>query len=101
MDPLNDPRFPDRPTHPDFWRLSEIVTQNDGDATEGGKSTFEILGIDEESFMYFLEQRLGTVTQAAHVADLGPRMHRFVQAVYIDAFAAGKKFAERGGHQEP
>lgn len=99
-DPLNDPRFPDRPTHPDFWRISEILLANDGDATEGRRSIPEIVTavVDVESLTYAAKQRariaceaLGLPTSDGWVAKLA--------SVWIDAFTAGATFEQRGGHQ--
>lgn len=39
--PLNDPRFPDRPQHPDFWRIADALTALDGRA-EGGKERTDV-----------------------------------------------------------
>ena len=39
IDPLNDPRFPGRPQHPDFWVIVDALNALGGSATEGGKDT--------------------------------------------------------------
>jgi hypothetical protein len=41
IDPLNDPRFPDRPNSPQFWRLVEIGLRHDGLADELGQAAIE------------------------------------------------------------
>lgn len=97
-DPLNDPRFPKRPTHPDFWRISEVVLQQDGNATEGAKSTEEIVKdtVDLESLTYFAMQRGGMACQASRLPEsLAP----VLGSVWMDAFIAGAQFQKRGGHQ--
>lgn len=88
-----DPRFPDRPTHPDFIRLSEIVQKHDIDTERLGHSPFEVLGVDEASFLYFLDNRLGVFSQRTHRTFEG-RNKAMISALYMDAFALGKAFAE-------
>jgi hypothetical protein len=39
VDPLNDPRFPGRPQHADFWVIVDALNALDGRATEGGQGT--------------------------------------------------------------
>jgi hypothetical protein len=97
-DPLNDPRFPDRPTHPDFWRMSEIILQQDGDATEGGQSVEEIVKetVDMQSLSYFAMQRAGKQLQNAGLPEA---LMPVVAATWMDAFLAGATFQKRGGHQ--
>lgn len=97
-DPLNDPRFPDRPTHPDFWRMSESVLQHDGQATEGKQSVEQIVGetVDVESLKYFATQRAGTACQ---LSGLPEAMVPVLAGVWMDAFMAGARYQQRGGHQ--
>ena len=97
-DPLNDPRFPKRPTHPDFWRISEVVLQNDGNADEGKKPLEDIVKdtVDVESLTYFAMQRAGMTCQKAGLPEsLAP----VLGSVWLDAFMAGARFQQRGGHQ--
>jgi hypothetical protein len=97
-DPLNDPRFPKRPAHPDFWRMSEVILQHDGEATEGDQSMEEIVKdtVDLESLTYFAMQRAGTSCQKMGLPEaLAPAL----ASVWMDAFMAGAKFQKRGGHQ--
>ena len=97
-DPLNDPRFPKRPNHPDFWRISEVVLQNDGQATEGDLSREDIVQdtVDLESLTYCAMQRAGMSCQKAGLPEaLAP----VLGSVWLDAFLAGAKFQKRGGHQ--
>jgi hypothetical protein len=90
-DPLHDPRFPDRPSHPDFWRLVSVVNQIDGAATEGGKSVEEIYAdiADLPSVLYMAEQRGLRIG-----VDRVP-----AQILWLDAFAAGVRFTQAGGHR--
>lgn len=85
-----DPRYPDRPSHPDFVRLSTAVQNHDAMAEQMGVSPFAILGVDEESFTYFLTNRMGIVSERMHRDFTNPRF----AALYMDAFALGKRYAE-------
>jgi hypothetical protein len=100
IDPLNDPRFPDRPQTKDFWRLVEVGLAHDGEALEG-RGPGVVIGemIDEPSLMYFIKHRLGTAF-GAEVSRLDQRMQIMLMAIYMDAFAKGVDFQKRGGHQE-
>lgn len=97
-DPLNDPRFPKRPTHPDFWRISEVVLQNDGGADEGKKPLEEIVKdtVDMESLTYFAMQRGGMACQRAGLPEA---LTPVLGSIWMDAFMAGARFQQRGGHQ--
>lgn len=100
-DPLRDPRFPDRPQTPDFWRLSEIGLAHDAAATEGGHSIGSIIGdvIDERSLIYYAEHRLGNAFEMKLDA-LGPAGKALIMSVYIDAFLKGASFEKAGGHRD-
>lgn len=93
VDPLNDPRFPDRPNTPEFWRLVEIGLAHDATSVEHKGTQSVINGmVDEQTLIYYARHRLGTA--------FGPQMSTFtrdqqilVMAVYLDAFAKGYDFA--------
>lgn len=87
---VRDPHYPDRPTHPDYVRLSEVAQAHDALAEQLNVPVPEILGIDEESFFYFLKHRLGIASQSLHRDFNGPKF----AALYLDAFALGKAYAE-------
>jgi len=93
-DPTNprarDPRFPDRPTHPDFVRLSETVQTHDAMTEELGLTPIQVVGVDEESLMYFMRNRMAIASQRMHRDLTHPRF----MALYLDAFALGKAYAE-------
>jgi hypothetical protein len=97
-DPLRDPRFPDRPQHPDFWRLSDVVLQLDGQATEGDRTIPEIMTglVDPESLTYVALNRAGLLCQ--HLG-LPESIRPALAATWLDAFAAGVSFEKRGGHR--
>ena len=96
-DPLRDPRFPDRPQHPDFWRIIEIVNYLDGEAVEGNKTYEEIVSAiaDTNSVDYAGIQRgmLSTrmTSDDPYVQNAGS---------WIDGFIIGVLFQQRGGHQD-
>lgn len=100
QDPLNDPRFPDRPNTKDFWRLVQVGLRHDGEALEGkGPGVVIAELVDEKSLMYLIKNRLGTA--------FGGRLEKFSQqdqfmimAIYMDAFTMGVEFEKLGGHQE-
>jgi hypothetical protein len=91
MDPLNDPRFPNRPSHPDFWRLVEVINHLDGEATEGHKSLEDILGqdIDLDSLFYMADQRV----LRSRIPN-SPVLRYAALALYLDAFALGYHYAK-------
>jgi hypothetical protein len=98
--PSYDPRFPDRPNTPDFWRLAEIGQQHDGEALEGAGPGAVIQSmVDEQSLMYLIKHRLGTAFGMG-MATLRQDQQIMVMAVYMDAFAMGYDFHERGGHRD-
>ena len=90
-DPLNDPRFPDRPGHQDFWRLVSAVNYLDGEALEGGRTAPDILAqyVDAESLAYIANQRFMRAVVAAN-DDLS--FQNITLALYTDAFALGCQY---------
>lgn len=99
---FNDPSYPHRPKHPDFWKLSEIVLQLDGRASEGESS--DILGdevrtiADPEAVAYLATHRairgatlMGleskTTNTASQIVGLA--------AMWMEAFIVGARFQER------
>ena len=97
-----DPRFPDRPTHPDFARLSYAVQTHDAMAEQLDVNPFAVVGVDPESMMYLIRNRFAmfnqlggapTGTDRAHLREA----HPFLVALYLDAFALGKAYAESAG----
>lgn len=97
-DPLNDPRFPERPTHPDFWRISEVLLQHDGEAVEGDLPVEEIVKetVDMKSLTYVAMQRAGIACQRSGLPEA---LVPVLAGTWLDAFMAGAKFQQRGGHQ--
>ena len=77
-----DPRFPNRPEHPDFERLAEVVRKQDADAEAGGFEQALVGIIDGRSLVYMARQR------AMRMA-LDDRLTIPLQTAWMDAFAAG------------
>lgn len=98
-----DPRFPDRPTHPDFAKLSEAVIANDKvvEASEDDLAfeRFARQYIDMRSLVYMADQR---TRRAAQLPDSSA--NDLVYGAWIDGFmAAARMFAppavEDGRHR--
>lgn len=107
---LNDVfgQMSERPDHPDFWRLVEVVLANDA-ATDPSDATLtnqqreanfeERMGsiIDTKSVSYMALQRamrpLGITTRADMIDKLG--LLRMLSSVWLDGFAAGGMFEQR------
>lgn len=96
-DPLHDPRFPDRPDTPDFWRLSETVLEQDGRSVEGGEDPFTIADVDQKSITYMARHR---VAMAFGGAPIPTNVLTTIIALYVDAFTVGRGFEKRGGHRD-
>ena len=89
----NDPRFPDRPQHEDFWRISEAFGLTDGRADAGESFTAIVSDhVDEASLIYVAQQRALRVLGGAA---LSPQL----MALYADAFVTGVVYQKLGGHQ--
>jgi hypothetical protein len=95
-DPMDRDKFPNRPDHPDFWRMSEVLLRIDGATSEGGESAPDVLGVDMDSFMYVASER---IRRAVDIGG-GQLPATVLYMVFMDAFALGKGFAEAGGHRE-
>src|SRR4051812_38164089 len=88
-DLLRDPNHPDRPQHPDFWRLSEIILELDGKFSEEGMENFDdfVNGeVDLDSIMYMAMQR---------ALRLRGRNLGSISAIYVEAFLVGRRFERR------
>lgn len=55
---MTDPRFPNRPDHPDFWLMSQALIDADKVA-DAGQEIPDIIGqvVDPDSLRYVAEQR--------------------------------------------
>ncbi len=91
--------FPDRPTHPDFWKLSDLVLQHDGKTED---RDFDIAAhiaaiIDPESLAYLRRLR---VQRALEVNTRSPRPNSpqvMGESLWLDAFMLGVAFGRRYG----
>lgn len=99
-DPLYDPRFPDRPQTPDFWRLAETGMQLDGRTTEGGESPLAMTDevIDMESLMYVAKSRINLMLDGIHM-NPSDKIRTAMIAAYVTAVVHGIKFEKAGGHR--
>lgn len=100
MDELfNDPRHPDRPQHPDFWRLSDVVLRQDGATQEEGEAGFlRILDetVDRDSLFYLAQQRaMIMVSQMG----LPPSLTPALTTAYLSGVVLGIGFQQAGGHR--
>ncbi len=98
-----DPRFPNRPTHPDFVLLSEAVCAND-DLTDTGPEAWRArveAYVDLESISYMAMQRAerGLLHRGRPSNDV--ELVALMSAAMFDGFIAGCVFsqlkAEQGG----
>lgn len=98
-DPLRDDRFPDRPQHPDFWRLSQVVTKHDGRTDEGKQHVTEVIRdyIDPDSLLYMCQQRAHIYAQRA---GLPPQLVPALFGALIDGILTGIAFEREGGHRD-
>lgn len=102
-DPRRDPRFPDRPQSPDYWRIAEVVNQQDAQFTEGGQDMPQIVAdiVDEAALTYMAMNRALLVQQLAGRPRQDPMLTQMLASVWVDAFTAGVRFQQAGGHREP
>lgn len=102
IDPLNDPRFPGRPSHPDFWSLSEILLGMDSEVEETGFEQMLTVVIDPGSITYMTSNRMATA-----VADIVLREGRItsegvmtlMQAMWLEGFIAGNRYNAKINNQ--
>ncbi len=95
---------PGRPSHPDFWRISEIVLSNDGPMEEARDNEEKErawrartnLVVDVDSVTYMAMQRARFAVGERDLPLLGR-----VTTVWIDAFVTGAGYERAGGHREP
>lgn len=85
----------DRPDHPDFWKLSDIVLRHDGPTTDPTtKHLFSMQEriaqeIDVETLTYMIRNRAGTYLQLMGLDDRNPVMVALVSSAWLDAFLVG------------
>lgn len=93
------PTFSDRPTHPDFMRMSHVVILNDLEAEHGdGLNTQVAKYADMESLTYMAEQRTGRfIDMLGYPQPLRALLMPVLMAAYMDGFCLGVGFQQEGG----
>lgn len=101
-DPLNDPNFPDRPQHPDFWRLSQTALQLDGAVSEGGRDAEDVNNdvVDHQSLMYLSACRMGIMLDELVASSRVLDLHALLATAYAGGLVHGISFEKAGGHRE-
>ena len=93
---LDSDEFPNRPDNPDFWRLSELVLQLDGQASEGGNRIDEIVAtvVDPRSLAYVAMHRAMRVLGISTRRELTIHMAEAARlaTVYHEGFVIGCRF---------
>jgi hypothetical protein len=88
-----DPKFPNRPDHPDFWKLSDILIGNDTTAESGPHGLDQVMDsvpVDMATIIYMANQRVMRSDQ-----EIGPASPKEMKRIlWVDAFIAGYKMAE-------
>lgn len=88
-----DPEFPDRPAHPDFWRMSAVVKMHDkmcDEGTEEDSGLARTIQVDIASLGYMAKQRAMRAEDLLDQADA----HEKLVLMWIDAFTAGQRFEQ-------
>lgn len=99
MEPREDPNFPDRPQHPDFWKMAAVIKQNDRISdlgTEHRSGLAATIQVDVESLGYMAKNRAMRAQELLSHRDDGvpiPERDRLIM-MWIDAFTAGMRFAQ-------
>lgn len=90
---MTDPNFPDRPDHPDFWRLAAAVQDSDHEA-DSGQSVEDILArfADPASVRYMATQRAMRAMVALGNRATAKEVDAIIQSTWLDAFTAGLRF---------
>ncbi len=112
-------RRSNRPDHPDFWRISEVILAADGAieaaTSEGAKAkewkarTSAVVDIDSVQYAAMERAKLafgipggGSAfgRTGGRVAGLTIEQQATVAALWIEAFVYGAMYEQRGGHQD-
>lgn len=97
---MTDPRFPNRPDHPDYWQLSEVLVTHDAEMDTGGNFD-DAVGryIDLPSLAYAANnqaqmgmQRIGA---AGKVVWDSRTVRMLMASTFISSFLAGMKYQIR------
>jgi hypothetical protein len=81
-----------RPSHPDFWLLSQALIDSDARA-DSGQSADDIVGLyaNIEAVVYVAAQRARLALRRAGVL-ASPDVRMLMAATWMDAFVAGVRF---------
>jgi hypothetical protein len=94
---MTDPRFPNRPNHPDFWMMSKAVISLDT-ASDTGVSFADTVGdIDIDSLAYMAQQR---ALRAATILATPVTRESRIMATWLDGFMVGVKFQKLKDDQQ-
>jgi hypothetical protein len=94
---------PNRPDHPDYWRISEIVLALDA-LVEAGTTVDAAAAVLQAGYQNAAD--LGSVTytaiqRARHLGGgRGPVLLQALAAMWLEGFTVGMAFEQKGGHQE-
>jgi hypothetical protein len=93
--------FPNRPTHPDFERLKEVVAWVE-DAKMSGASPAEVYEkmLDLTSVAYMAVNRVGMDTPANKAVFSRKEVVIHAADEWTEGFLFGMKFQQLGGHQK-
>jgi hypothetical protein len=93
--------FPDRPDHPDFWRLSESVLKQDGKFSEGNEPFETVMAqmVDVESIVYMADQRADFLLDKTG-APKTLMLKGLLMSMYLDGFTTGVGFTQAGGTRQ-
>lgn len=96
--------FPNRPDHHDFIRLSAVVIEGDDGAEPHAGTGLSIPELmenvaDLESVLYMAEGRMKLMCSRLGMRPL-PQVRTAMLALWLDAFRAGVRFQQEGGHTD-
>lgn len=89
------PEFPDRPDHPDFRLIAEIVQDIDAQA-ELGVDIATLTEADLPSVVYLADNRLFILSgKTGWYQSMSPTLRLKLIGFYLDAFTIGVSFGKR------
>jgi len=93
-----------RPDHPDFWRISEIIIDCDDAAEKEGLDAALDGHVDKESLAYMANQRAYRALNIQTQQDLEDPATKhsigIIAAIWMDAFVVGAKFESKKEKRE-
>jgi hypothetical protein len=92
-DPMDRDRYPNRPDHPDFWKLCDVLLQQDGSLEDGGD--FEVIlseVVDPESLAYVAMQRAQRLVMNGSIPMTAIPTYA---AIFLDGFTTGVRFERK------